>query len=86
MPAYVALVGLLVSGSLAVLSFFAVKEAERKGRLRFLFWHIRGWGEREQSPGFFKLGLAGDKGRTVIFAMTAVLFAFYLLGALVVTR
>jgi len=79
MPAWLALMGALLSGLLTVLSFLSLSEAKRTGRLRFLFWHVKRWGEREESPAFFRTGLAMASYRTVFFAVvTIVLVAFFL--------
>ncbi len=82
MPAWAGLIGIFVSASVAALSFLGNREAQRTGRLRFLFWHIRGWGEREQSPAFFGLGIFMNYWRTGFFALLTVMFSAYFLEAL----
>ena len=79
MPAWLALPLTLLSGTLTILSFRANVEARRTGRLRFLFWHISGWGERESSPKFFKFAFWQDCYRTAFLALlTVVCGAFFL--------
>jgi len=79
MPAWLALLIVAVSASVAVLSFRANREAARTGRVRFLFWHIPGWGERARSPTFFKFAQAQNHHRTFFFGLlTIVAGAFFL--------
>jgi len=69
---------MIVSGAITVLSFKANKEAARTRRLRFLFWHISGWGERDRSPTFFKFAQAQNHYRTAFFVfLTFILGAFF---------
>lgn len=82
MPAWLALVVMIASATVAVLSFKANREASRTGRLRFLFWHIPGWGERERSPTFFKLAQAGNHYRTFFFSLLTIGAGAFLLEAI----
>ena len=82
MPAWAALLMMIVSGTLTVLSFRARREAERIGKARLFFWHIPGWGERDRSPGFFKLVQASNWYRTYFLGAVAFVSAAYLLEAL----
>jgi hypothetical protein len=79
MPACVALVGMIVSATMVVLSMRSNREAKRTGRLRFIFWHIPGWGERDSSPSFFRVGLEFNHYRTVFFALLTVVFGAHVL-------
>jgi hypothetical protein len=81
MPAWLALPLTALSAAITVLSFRANKEATRTGRLRFLFWHIPGWGERERSPTFFKFAQAQNHYRTFFFGLLTVVLAAYFLEA-----
>jgi hypothetical protein len=74
--------GIAVSAAVAILSARANREAQRTGALRFFFWHIRGWGERDTDPSFFRLALSFYRSRTVFFALLSILFGAYLLEAL----
>jgi len=79
MPWWLAFPLMALSASGAVLSFRANKEAARTGRLRFLFWHIRGWGERDRNPWFFKFAQAQNHYRTFFLVLlTIALGAFFL--------
>lgn len=73
---------MLISATITALSFRANREASRTGRLRFLFWHIPGWGERAKNPTFFQFGQAQDYFRTFLFAFVTVLCGVYILEAL----
>lgn len=70
-----------VSAVATILSFSANKEAVRTGRARFLFWHVRGWGERERSPVFFKLVQAQNHYRTFFFGSVTLVLCGYFLEA-----
>ncbi|WP_207079238.1 hypothetical protein [Novosphingobium sp. KA1] len=79
MPAWLALIVMTLSAWATVMSFRANREAKQTGRLRFLFWHIPGWGERDRNPTFFKFALAQDHYRTFFFGLlTIVTGAFFL--------
>ena len=82
MPAWFSFAAFALSTSAALLSYLAVKEAERTGKLRFFFWRVRGWGERELDPKFFDLRLRFDRARTIFFVALAVLLLAYFLGAI----
>lgn len=82
MRTWLAFSGMIMSTVIAALSYLAVKEAERTGKLRFAFWRIRGWGERELDPKFFDLGLRFDRARTIFFVALALVLAAYFLEAI----
>jgi hypothetical protein len=82
MPAWSALLLMVISGTITVLSFRANKEAARTGRLRFLFWHIPGWGERDRSLTFFKFAQAQNHYRTAFFGFLTFILGAFLLEAL----
>jgi hypothetical protein len=82
MSAWLALSLMLLSAAITVLSYKANQEAAQTGRLRFLLWHIRGWGEREKSPTFFKLGQALHYYRTGFFALVTILCGAYFLESI----
>lgn len=82
MPAWAALLGMVVSATIMVLSARANREAMRTGRLRFLFWHILGWGQRDADPSFFRFALGFDRYRTVFFGLLTIVLGAFLLEAL----
>jgi hypothetical protein len=81
MPASTALLGGLLCLSISVLSALAVIKTIRTGRLRLFLWPIAGWGERERSPTFFKLGIAGNICRTALFLILTIVFCAFFLEA-----
>ena len=82
MPAWLALLTTITSAIVAALSFRANREAARTGRLRLLFWHIGGWGERERNPTFFKIMQAGNHYRTFFFSLLTIGAAAFFLEAI----
>ena len=82
MPAWLALLVVALSASVTVLSFKANREAKRTGRLRFLFWHIPGSGERERNPTFFKFAQAQNHYRTFFFGLLTIVAGAFFLEAL----
>lgn len=82
MPAWLALTGVVVSATLAFLSYLGVREAQRTGHARFLFWRLRNWGVRDQSPRFFKFVVFCDWYRTGFLALSTLVFAAFLGEAL----
>jgi hypothetical protein len=79
MPAWLAIIGVVTASLIAIFSFLGNIEAARTGRLRLFFWHIPGWGERDQNPSFFRAGLALGIYRTGFFALVALICVAYLL-------
>lgn len=80
--AWVSLLGLLVSAVITAASGIANLEAKRTGRLRFLFWHIPGWWEREKDRSFFRWALGLNENTTVFFGVLTLLCGAYFLDAL----
>ncbi|MDE2405030.1 MAG: hypothetical protein KGM17_10220 [Sphingomonadales bacterium] len=81
MPAWLALLIVAVSSTFTVLSFRANREAARTGRLRFLFWHIPGWGERDRNPTFFKFAQAQNHYRTIFLGLITIIAGAFFLEA-----
>ncbi len=81
MPAWFVLLVLAVSAAATMLSLRGSCKAVRTGRLRFLLWHIPGWGERERDPIFFKLGGTQNYYRGVFFAILTVVAGAYFFEA-----
>jgi hypothetical protein len=72
---------MVVSATIMLLSARANREAVRTGRLRFLFWHIPGWGERDTDPWFFGFALRFDRYRTFFFGLLTIVLGAFLLEA-----
>ena len=83
MSASFAIFGSLAAVFLAGLSHVAVKQAERTGRARFMFWYIRGWGERSIDPSFFDRVLKFQQARTLFPGLIALVLVGYFLEAVV---
>jgi hypothetical protein len=73
---------MVVIATMMVFSARANREAARTGRLRFLFWHIPGWGERDRDPWFFRFALGFDRYRTFFFGLLPVVLGAFFLEAI----
>jgi hypothetical protein len=79
MPAWVAFLGMIVSGCLALLSHLAVKRADQTGRVTFFFWRLA---TRSEDAWFFNRKQKFDAFRTIFLAAASLLFAAYFLEAM----
>jgi hypothetical protein len=76
---WIAVLGMIVSAGIALLSHLSVRKAEQTGRANFLFWQFA---NRSGDSALFNRKQKFDEARTLFFGVLTLVFAAYFLEAL----